>query len=186
MTIFGNPLAGRSSQVKKNIGLVPQDIALYLEMTGRENLTFFGKLQALRGSDLDRRIRECLELTGLNGQGDRLVNSYSGGMKRRLNLAAALLHRPGLLILDEPTVGIDAQSRQLILDRLGELRNSGSTLLYTTHYMEEAEHNCDRVAVLDQGRIVASGSPAELEKEADCANLSELFFSLTGRRLRDD
>ncbi|MFP3982316.1 MAG: ABC transporter ATP-binding protein [Desulfurivibrionaceae bacterium] len=186
VNLLGNRLSGKSGKFKKDIGLVPQDIALYAEMTGRENLTFFGRLQGLKGRNLDNRIADCLELTGLSGQAERTVDSFSGGMKRRLNLAAALLHSPRLLILDEPTVGIDAQSRQLILDRLVDLRRTGTTLIYTTHYMEEAEQNCDRVAVIDQGRIIATGPPAELEKQAGCADLSELFFHFTGRKLRDD
>ncbi len=184
--VLGYPLARQANIIKKHTGLVPQDLALYSEMTGRENLFFFGRLQTLSASVLKERIRDCLELTGLTGQADRPVNSYSGGMKRRLNLAVALLHTPRLLLLDEPTVGIDAQSRQLILERLGELRRSGSTLIYTTHYMEEAEANCDRIAVMDEGRIIALGTTTALEKEAGCADLSELFFHLTGKKLRDD
>ncbi len=180
--LFGLP-AGR--RVRAWLGLVPQELALYQSLTARENLTFFGRLYGLAGGELRRRIGECLDFVGLADRGRQQVHTYSGGMKRRLNLAAGILHRPRLLFLDEPTVGIDAQSRDLLLDRLTHLNRQGTTMLYTTHYREEAERLCGEVAVLDHGRIIAQGQPAELIRQGGHANLQELFFALTGRQLRD-
>ncbi|MCX8032473.1 MAG: ATP-binding cassette domain-containing protein [Thermoleophilia bacterium] len=149
-------------KVKKLIGVVPQEIALYDDLTGRENLLFWGHMYGLRGKELERRIDEVLELIGLaDRQKDRL-SKYSGGMKRRINIAAALLHQPSILYLDEPTVGIDPHSRRAILDRVKELNAAGVTVLYTTHYMEEAEELSDRIGVMDQGRMIALGTKEEL------------------------
>jgi ABC-2 type transport system ATP-binding protein len=171
---------------RRRLGLAPQEIALYPTLTARENLRYFGRLQGLRGRALAARIAECLSATGLEGSADRRIDAFSGGMKRRANLAAALLHSPPLLLLDEPTVGIDAQSRSLILGRLAELRSAGTAIVYTTHYMEEAEQLCDRLAVVDRGRIVAEGAPRDLVGGAEgCANLEQLFLRLTGNQLRD-
>lgn len=167
-------------------GLAPQEIALYPTLTARENLRYFGSLYGLSGSALRRRIDESLDRVGLSESGDQRIDAFSGGMKRRANLAAAILHTPRVLLLDEPTVGIDAQSRNLILVNLKSLRENGATIVYTTHYMEEAESLCDRVAILDMGRIIADGSPRELIGRMDgCANLEETFLCLTGRELRD-
>ena len=174
------------SNVRKKIGLVPQDIALYPTLTARENLKFFGRMYGLRGSDLDRKIIKALKLVSLEDRADQRIDTYSGGMKRRANLAAGMLHRPRLLFLDEPTVGIDAQSRNMIIEKLLKMRESGMTMIYTTHYMEEAERLCNRVAIIDEGRIIASGHPDELIRQGDgCKNLGELFLALTGKRLRD-
>jgi ABC-2 type transport system ATP-binding protein len=156
-------------------------------LTVRENLCYFGRLYGLRGTKLAGRVAEALELVHLADYADRPVAACSGGMKRRANLAAAVLHAPKLLVLDEPTVGIDAQSRNLILANLARLRDAGTTLLYTTHYMEEAHQLCDRVAVMDAGRVIAAGAPAELvARHEGCANLEDVFLHLTGRHLRDD
>ena len=178
--------ARHPSEVRKLFGLAPQEIALYPTLTARENLRYFGRLYGLSGRPLARRIDECLAITGLEGSGEKRVDTFSGGMKRRANLAAAILHAPKILFLDEPTVGIDAQSRNMILENLSALRVAGTTIVYTTHYMEEAEQLCDRVAVMDRGRIVAEGAPADLVGEAeDCDNLEQLFLRLTGKQLRD-
>ena len=186
VSVCGVDIARDPSAARSRIGLAPQEIALYPSLTARENLRYFGRLHGLRGKALSGRIAECLEATGLEGSADRRIDAFSGGMKRRANLAAALLHSPPLLLLDEPTVGIDAQSRSLILDRLAAFRSAGTAIVYTTHYMEEAEQLCDRVAVMDRGRIVAEGSPAGLVGAAgDCANLEQLFLRLTGKHLRD-
>ena len=174
-------------KVKALLGLVPQEIALYANLTARENLRFFGQMYGLTGRRLRERVAACLELVGLEEHADRVVASYSGGMKRRANLAIGILHQPRLLFLDEPTVGIDAQSRSMILANLEALRAEGMTMVYTTHYMEEAAQICGRVAVVDHGRVIAEGSPATLVAgQAGCANLEELFLRLTGRQLRDD
>ncbi len=179
-------IAKHPSEARALFGLAPQEIALYATLTARENLRYFGRLYGLSGPPLSRRIDECLALAGLENSGDKRVDTFSGGMKRRANLAAAILHAPRLLFLDEPTVGIDAQSRNTILENLTALRDAGTTIVYTTHYMEEAEQLCDRVAVMDRGRIVAEGAPADLVGRAeDCANLEQLFLRLTGKQLRD-
>ena len=174
------------ARARRMFGLAPQDIALYPSLTARENLRFFGSLYGLSGRGLQRRIDECLSLVGLRDGGDSRIDTFSGGMKRRANLAAAILHAPRVLFLDEPTVGIDAQSRSLILENLAVLRDAGTTMVYTTHYMEEAETLCTRVAVMDRGKILAEGPPRTLAAGIDgCKNLEEAFLRLTGRHLRD-
>jgi ABC-2 type transport system ATP-binding protein len=183
--IFGLDVRKEKRRVKGMLGLVPQELAIYQPLTATENLRFFGRLYGLSGSELKKRIAECLEFVGLADRGEQLVHTFSGGMKRRLNLAAGILHQPRLLFLDEPTVGIDAQSRNLILDRLAHLNHQGTTMLYTTHYMEEAERLCSEVAIIDMGKVIACGKPGELIREGGHATLQELFFALTGRRLRD-
>lgn len=170
---------------RKLIGYVPQEIALYSNLTARENLFFLGKVYGLRGKELDRRVAECIEIVGLEDSADNRVFTYSGGMKRRANLAAGILHKPRLLFLDEPTVGIDPQSRNLILERLLAMKNA-TTMIYTTHYLSEAESLCSFVAIMDTGRIVAEGTPEELmQKVPGCTNLESFFIALTGKQLRD-
>ena len=148
--------------VKRGIGYVPQDLALYEDLTALENLRFFGMLYGLDSALLAKRIEESLEISGLKDRRKEPVRTFSGGMKRRLNIAAALLHDPELLVLDEPTVGVDPQSRNLIFEALTALLARGKTLLYTTHYMEEVERLCDRVAIMDQGQVIAEGSLNDL------------------------
>jgi ABC-2 type transport system ATP-binding protein len=184
--LAGTNIQADPGSVRQLIGLVPQEIALYPRLTGRENLRYFGRLYGLKGLTLEERIIEALELVQLADHADRLVDVYSGGMKRRANLAAGLLHSPRLLFLDEPTVGIDAQSRNLILENLIRLKEAGMTLVYTTHYMEEAQQLCDRVGIMDGGRLVAEGTADELiAGNSGCTNLESLFLQLTGRQLRD-
>jgi ABC-2 type transport system ATP-binding protein len=174
------------SGVRGLFGLAPQDIALYPSLSARENLSYFGRLYGLAQRPLSDRIDHCLALVGLSDNADTRIDSFSGGMKRRANLAAAILHTPRLLILDEPTVGIDAQSRNMILENLKKLRDAGMTIIYTTHYMEEAEQICNRVAIMDKGSIIATGTPKELIGQvAGCANLEDYFLHLTGKQLRD-
>ncbi|MBI4764490.1 MAG: ABC transporter ATP-binding protein [Deltaproteobacteria bacterium] len=173
------------AQVREFIGFVPQEIALYQNLTVRENLHFFGRIYGLRGKELTKRISEFLELVGLEESAGQRVFACSGGMKRRANLAAGILHRPKLLFLDEPTVGIDPQSRNLILERLLTMK-AGTTMVYTTHYMEEAESLCSHVAIMDAGQIIAEGSPEELiSRPPGYADLEALFLALTGKQLRD-
>ncbi|NIT64863.1 MAG: ABC transporter ATP-binding protein [Gammaproteobacteria bacterium] len=186
ITICGVDALRHPRRARKLIGVIPQDIALYGSLTARENLRYFGRLYGMRGQTLERRIDECLEMVALQDNGDRQVRTFSGGMKRRINLAVGVLHEPKLLFLDEPTVGIDAQSRSLILDNLQSLRAAGMSMVYTTHYMEEAQQYCTSLAVIDGGRIIASGKAEELiERTADCFNLEDVFLHLTGRHLRD-
>ncbi len=162
VTIAGQPLDGSHVSVKAAIGLVPQDIALYPDLTARENLRFFGRLQGLNGKALASRIDAVLEIIGLADRADERVDAYSGGMKRRCNIGAGLLHEPQLLVLDEPTVGVDPQSRNAILESIEVLGGEGLSVLYTTHYMEEAERLCDRVGIIDEGRLIAEGTRREL------------------------
>lgn len=160
--LLGEPMGPRHVAIRSRIGLVPQDLALYPDLKGRENLRYFGALQKLRGSELRSRVEEVLEVVGLADRAKDPVKEYSGGMKRRLNIAAGLLHRPALLILDEPTVGVDPQSRNAILESVEALSSEGMAVLYTTHYMEEAERLCDRIGIIDSGLIQAEGTRAEL------------------------
>ena len=160
VSVAGHP-AG-SMAAKAQVGYVPQDIALYPDLTGRENLRFLGRLFGLSGALLDQRVDEALELTNLGDRAKERLSAYSGGMQRRLNIAAGLLNHPVLLVLDEPTVGVDPQSRHAILERVRTFGQLGMAVLYTTHYMEEAERVCDRVGIVDQGRLVAEGTRRDL------------------------
>lgn len=161
-------IAGRGRpaepSTRAHLGLAPQALALYELLSGRENLRFFADLQGLVGAEREQRVDWALDFVGLVDRADDRVAVYSGGMKRRLNLAAAILHRPELLFLDEPTVGVDPQSRNALFDNILALRQAGTTIVYTTHYMEEVERLCDRVAILDLGRLLALGSVRELAK----------------------
>ncbi|MHC4947714.1 MAG: ABC transporter ATP-binding protein [Planctomycetota bacterium] len=151
----GDGASPRDHAVRRRIGVAPQALALYDELTGRENLRFFGRLYGLRGPALADRCRAMLDFTGLADRGGDRVGAYSGGMKRRLNLAVSLLHEPEVLLLDEPTAGVDPQSRNAIFRNVEALRERGCTVVYTTHYMEEAQRLCDRVAIIDHGRVLA-------------------------------
>ncbi|AIQ61239.1 ABC transporter ATP-binding protein [Paenibacillus borealis] len=151
-------------EVKKRIGLVPQELALYENMSATDNISFFGKLYGLRGKLLKERIQEALEFTGLSDRAKDKPSTFSGGMKRRLNIACAIMHRPRLIIMDEPTVGIDPQSRNHILESVKTLNKLGSTIVYTSHYMEEVAAVCDRVAIMDKGHIIACGTESELRE----------------------
>ncbi len=162
VTVAGHPIDPSVTAPRAAIGLVPQELAIYPDLTGRENLRFFGKLYGMGGKLLERRVDEVLEVIGLSERADDRTSEYSGGMKRRLNIGIGLLHEPTLLILDEPTVGVDPQSRNAILESVESLSAEGRAVLYTTHYMEEAERLCDRVAILDEGEIKAEGTRREL------------------------
>jgi ABC-2 type transport system ATP-binding protein len=149
-------------EARRRLGVAPQALALYETLTGAENLAFFGSLHGLSGRDLDERVGGALAFVGLSERGGARVATYSGGMKRRLNLAAALVHDPLLVLLDEPTAGVDPQSRNLVFENVLELRHRGRAILYTTHYMEEAARLCDRVAIVDRGRLLAEGTVEDL------------------------
>ncbi len=192
---YGGELAFRGSSFRpfessgdrQHLGVVPQDLALYEDLTARENLEFFGGLVGLRAGDLGQAIQSALILAGLVERADDRVKTYSGGMKRRLNLAIGQLHRPDLLLLDEPTAGVDPQSRNHLFEALERLRQEGRTIVYTTHYMEEAQRLCDRIAIMDRGRVIAVGTASQLADQAGIpgADLERVFLELTGRSLRD-
>jgi ABC-2 type transport system ATP-binding protein len=178
--------------VKRRIGVVPQELAIYDDLTAYENLDFFARVYDMPRVERSARIQEVLTQAGLEDRANEQVKTFSGGMKRRLNLALGIVHRPAFLMLDEPTVGVDPQSRERIFDIVRALQLSGTTILYTTHYMEEAERLCDRIAIMDDGRIIAAGTLEELlrlrveEVEIERPRgLEQLFIQLTGKRLRD-
>jgi ABC-2 type transport system ATP-binding protein len=160
--VADRPVTTAAGPAKQLIGFVPQDVALYPDLSVRENLRFFGRLYRLPRRRLERRVEDVLDLVDLTARADDRVESLSGGMRRRLNIGAGLVHSPTLLVLDEPTVGVDPQSRHAILESVTRFGEEGMAVLYTTHYMEEAERLCDRVGIIDRGRLVAEGSPREL------------------------
>jgi ABC-2 type transport system ATP-binding protein len=188
--VGGARLSGDTDPKKRKIGIVPQDLALYDELSARRNLRFFGALYGLSGAALEAAIAATLQLVGLSDRIDDLVKAYSGGMKRRLNLAAGLLHDPDILLLDEPTVGVDPQSRNAIFENLELLKSRGKALLYTTHYMEEVERLADRIVVVDHGKVIADDTLDGLQSRVAVvgggkATLESVFLTLTGRSLRD-
>lgn len=175
-----------SSKIKKIIGVVPQEYALYPTLTARENLQYFGSMYGLKGSDLKDKVIETLDLLGLLKFADKPVETFSGGMKRRVNLIAGILHKPKVLFLDEPTVGVDVQSKNAIIDYLKLLNQNGTSIIYTSHHLAEAEDFCTNIAILDRGRIYAKGTPSSLIDSVENArNLEDVFISLTGKDLRD-
>ena len=163
--IAGFSVTKQPMAVREVIGVVPQDLALYEDLTARENLAFWGQMYNLFGTSLNKRVDEVLEQIGLSDRANQRVKTYSGGMKRRVNIGVGLLHRPRLLFMDEPTVGIDPQSRRAILDSVKELNRQGMTVLYTTHYMEEAQELSNRVGIIDHGDLIALGTQAELTRQ---------------------
>jgi ABC-2 type transport system ATP-binding protein len=162
VVVAGRPLTTRSVEPKAAIGYVPQELAIYPDLNARENLGFFARLYGLSGADTERRVAEVLDVIGLADRAGEQTKNFSGGMQRRLNIGIGLLHRPRLLILDEPTVGVDPQSRNAILESVEQLAGAGMAVLYTTHYMEEAERLCDRIGIVDQGELKAEGTRREL------------------------
>lgn len=184
--IDGKDLKTSFEEIKKIIGVVPQDIALYETLTARENLTFFGVMYGMKGKALKDRIDHLLKVFGLEKVGNRLVRFYSGGMKRRVNLIAGILHSPKILFLDEPTVGIDVQSRNAIIAYLQTLNQEGMTIVYTSHHLEEAQHFCTQVTIIDSGQPIISGRPQELiGSQPEYTNLEAIFLKLTGYTIRD-
>src|SRR5258706_8118394 len=169
--IEGKQVNSDTDPVKLKIGLVPQDMALYDKLSARDNLIFFAALYSLAGATAKQAIADVLSLVGLSDRAGDKVETFSGGMKRRLNLAAALLHDPQILLLDEPTVGVDPQSRNAIFDNLEALKKRGKTLIYTTHYMEEAERLCDRIVIIDHGKMIANDTLQGLHKLLPCTNV---------------
>jgi ABC-2 type transport system ATP-binding protein len=160
--VDGLDLKTHTNEVKSKMGLVPQELALYPTLSARQNLTFFGRIYGLKGKDLKQRVDEVLEMIGLSERADEAVQNYSGGMKRRVNIGAGLLHTPDILFLDEPTVGVDPQSRNAIFESVEALNRAGMSVIYTTHYMEEAQRLCHRVAIIDEGELIALDTPTAL------------------------
>jgi len=172
-------------KVKELIGVCPQETAIYPYLTGLENIDLFGHLHAMNKDALKVSRDGILEKMGLVEDAKRRASKYSGGMKRRLSLALALVHDPQIAFLDEPTVAMDPQSRHAVWDFIKELKKKGKTIILTTHYMEEAEELCDRVGIIDHGKVIALGSPKELTSNMGVKNLEEVFIKLTGRRIRE-
>src|SRR5215470_17508996 len=183
--VFGKSVVSDVRSVRRLVGIAPQDISLYPNLSAVENLDFFGRIYGVASARLRTRAAELLDLVGLTARADERVDTYSGGMKRRLNLACGLVHAPRLLLLDEPTVGVDPQSRHHILTAIHGIARQGTTVLYTTHYMEEAERLCDRIAIMDEGRIVATGTLAELLQIVGMGEVIEIRATLgDGERAR--
>lgn len=186
--IDGYSVLDEGDKVRGVIGVCPQELALYPELSAIDNLMFFGRMAGLSGKSAREAANEHLEAVGLQDRGKDKVDHFSGGMKRRVNIAIALMSNPRLLFLDEPTVGIDPQSRNHIFETIQGLRERGMTILYTTHYMEEADQLCDRLGIMDHGQMIRIGSPKKLKSEIGDPNevtLEQVFLELTGRHLRD-
>jgi ABC-2 type transport system ATP-binding protein len=183
--LLGYSLKNDLETIKQLIGIVPQEIALYPTLTAFENLQYIGNMYGLKGESLKNKIAEHLEIVGLQEQTKKRVETFSGGMKRRINLIAGILHQPQILFLDEPTVGVDVQSRNVITEHLHLLNKNGCTIIYTSHLMDEAENLCSDIAIIENGQIITSGKPKALITEHYSGNLEQLFLKLTGKKLRD-
>lgn len=185
-TIHGLTFQENKNELKQLIGIVPQEYALYPSLTAYENLSYFGSMYGLKGETLRDNIHTHLKTLGLDHFAHKKIKNFSGGMKRRINLIASILHRPKVLFLDEPTVGVDVQSKNVIIDHLKALNASGTTIIYTSHHLNEAEYFCTRVAIIDHGKIVCKGLPKELiAAQENASNLEEVFLTRTGKALRD-
>ena len=183
---LGMDVKENSAAIRKQIGVAPQEIALFPTLTAYENLSYFAQMYGLKTSLIKKSIVEYLEIFGLAEKANKRVHTFSGGMKRRLNLIAALLHDPAVLILDEPTAGVDVQSRNIVLEFLKTLKSKNITIIYSSHFLEEAEKICTHMAIIDEGKLIAEGSPASLVgSHNDCTNLEQLFLKLTGKHIRD-
>lgn len=183
--LLGHSIGTKSKAVNKLFGFVPQDFSFYQELSPVENLEFFGAWYGLNSKQIAQRTKELLEILGLSHVSDKPVQNFSGGMKRRINLAIGVIHNPKILFLDEPTVGVDVQTRHAIINYLKELNDKGTTLIYTSHQLSEAEGLCERIALIDNGRIVREGNLDKLLEEYDHQNLEDLFLNLTGKDFRN-
>jgi len=185
-TVGGYDVQKETSKVKELIGVCPQDTPVYPYLTGRENAEFFGNLHAMPKEKLKKNVDALLQRLGLLEDSKRRVGKYSGGMKRRLNLILALVHDPEIAFLDEPTVAMDPQSRHAVWDFIRDLKKNGKTVILTTHYMEEAETLCDRIGIIDHGKLIALGTPTALMRKYKAKNLEDVFIQLTGRKIREE
>ena len=187
--LFGKDMQKNKKEILKKIGYIPQELAIHGNLKAWENAELFTSLYGIKGAELKSRVNESLEYVGLLDRREDLSKDFSGGMKRRLNIACAIGHHPDLLIFDEPTVGIDPQSRNFILDKIKESNENGATVIYTSHYMEEVEAICSRIAIMDNGKVIATGTSEELKKmitdDSSSITLEEVFLTLTGKKLRD-
>lgn len=186
VSVGGYNVQKELQNVKELIGVCTQETAVYPFLTGRENVELFGNLHAMPKQRIKKNAEDLLEHLGLIEDANRRVGKYSGGMKRRINLIMALVHDPEIAFLDEPTVAMDPQSRRAVWDFIRELRKQGRTIILTTHYMEEAEELCDRVGIVDHGKLIALGSPRHLKDKFNAKDLEEVFIQLTGRRIREE
>lgn len=185
-TIEGLTYEKNEMDIKRMIGVVPQEYALYPTLTAKENLLYFGSMFGIKGKDLKNKVYEALVRLGLEKFADKQIHTFSGGMKRRINIIAGIMHEPTVLFLDEPTVGVDVQSKNVIIEYLKELNQKGTTIVYTSHHLSEAQDFCTQITIMDQGRILTSGSPTNLvESVPNAHNLEDVFVSLTGKGLRD-
>lgn len=184
--VSGYDVQKEPEKVKALIGVCPQDTAVFDYLSGRENIEFFGNLHGLSKETLKTNTDTLLEKMGFTEDANRRVNIFSGGMRRRINLAMALVHDPEIAFLDEPTVGMDPQSRRAVWDFINDLKSQDKTIMLTTHYMEEAEELCDRVGVIDYGKLIALDTPTQLMEKYDAKNLEDVFIELTGRRIREE
>lgn len=186
---MGKNFTKNKKELSKNLGYIPQNLAIHGSLKAWENVELFTSLYGIKGAELKARIDESLEYVGLSERRNDYAKTFSGGMKRRLNIACAIGHHPKLLIFDEPTVGIDPQSRNFILEKIKESNKNGTTVIYTSHYMEEVEAICTRIAIMDNGKVIASGTSEELKKlvtdDISEITLEEVFLTLTGKKLRD-
>jgi ABC-2 type transport system ATP-binding protein len=186
VSVLGMDAEDNGEEIRKQIGVAPQDVALMPTLTAYENLFYFGRMYGLRASQIKERIELDLKIFGLTNKANKQVHTFSGGMKKRLNLIAALLHNPKILILDEPTTGVDVQSRNMILDFLLELKKKGTTIIYSSHLMEEAEKICTHLAIVDEGKLLENGTPSSLLRaHPECKNLEDYFLKITGKNIRD-
>ena len=188
--VFGMDAKKNMNQIKRRIGYIPQDLAIHGNLKAWENVELFTSLYGIRGKELRTAVDESLEFVGLLDRRGSYAKTFSGGMKRRLNIACAIGHKPDLMIFDEPTVGIDPQSRNFILEKIKEANEKGATVIYTSHYMEEVEAICTRIAIMDNGRVIATGTRDELarlvtDENSENVTLEEVFLTLTGKKLRD-
>lgn len=185
-SIDGLTYQENKKELKQLIGIVPQEYALYPSLTAYENLSYFGSTYNLKGNVLKEKIQNHLETLGLSKFAHKKISTFSGGMKRRINLIASILHEPKVLFLDEPTVGVDVQSKNVIIAHLKQLNAAGTTMIYTSHHLNEAEDFCSRVAIIDNGKIITKGKPKELVASQENANnLEDVFLAITGKALRD-
>ncbi len=183
--VGGFDVQAEGSKAREILGVSPQETAVYSHLSGRENVRLFGALYSVPRKSLDGRVDYVMEKMGLLHEAGRRVGKYSGGMKRRVSIAMALVRDPRIVLLDEPTVGMDPQSRRAVWDFILELRDKGKSIVITTHYMEEAEELCDRVGIIDHGRLIALGPPSELRAKYSARDLEDVFIRLTGRRIRE-